>query len=120
MILFFHFCRSCSPAQDAISVYYNVQVPIVQVSSAVPEGKGVSSSASVEVASMSAIAAAHGNFSKLSMRKFFNFNSFLLLIFYFYLHKLEVLISLAEHIHIFIDSTKFQILEKGLFFSWLY
>jgi galactokinase len=30
------------------------------VSSAVPEGKGVSSSASVEVASMSAIAAAHG------------------------------------------------------------
>lgn len=33
----------------------------VQVSSAVPEGKGVSSSASVEVASMSAIAAAHGN-----------------------------------------------------------
>lgn len=32
-----------------------------QVSSAVPEGKGVSSSASVEVASMSAIAAAHGN-----------------------------------------------------------
>jgi hypothetical protein len=33
----------------------------IQVSSAVPEGKGVSSSASVEVASMSAIAAAHGN-----------------------------------------------------------
>lgn len=33
----------------------------MQVSSAVPEGKGVSSSASVEVASMSAIAAAHGN-----------------------------------------------------------
>ena len=33
-----------------------------QVSSSVPEGKGVSSSASVEVASMSAIAAAHGNF----------------------------------------------------------
>nr|XP_009612838.1 L-arabinokinase-like isoform X1 [Nicotiana tomentosiformis] len=32
----------------------------LQVSSAVPEGKGVSSSASVEVASMSAIAAAHG------------------------------------------------------------
>lgn len=32
-----------------------------QVSSAVPEGKGVSSSASVEVASMYAIAAAHGN-----------------------------------------------------------
>ncbi|XP_065851057.1 L-arabinokinase-like [Euphorbia lathyris] len=32
----------------------------VLVSSAVPEGKGVSSSASVEVASMSAIAAAHG------------------------------------------------------------
>jgi len=31
------------------------------VSSAVPEGKGVSSSASVEVASMSAIAASHGN-----------------------------------------------------------
>jgi L-arabinokinase len=30
------------------------------VSSAVPEGKGVSSSAAVEVASMSAIAAAHG------------------------------------------------------------
>ena len=34
----------------------------MQVSSAVPEGKGVSSSASVEVASMAAIAAAHGNF----------------------------------------------------------
>jgi L-arabinokinase len=32
----------------------------ILVSSAVPEGKGVSSSASVEVASMSAIAAAHG------------------------------------------------------------
>uniref|UniRef100_A0A2P2MS79 L-arabinokinase-like isoform X2 n=1 Tax=Rhizophora mucronata TaxID=61149 RepID=A0A2P2MS79_RHIMU len=32
----------------------------MQVSSAVPEGKGVSSSASVEVASMSAIASAHG------------------------------------------------------------
>lgn len=32
------------------------------MSSAVPEGKGVSSSASVEVASMSAIAAAHGNY----------------------------------------------------------
>lgn len=32
-----------------------------QVSSAVPEGKGVSSSASVEVATMSAIAYAHGN-----------------------------------------------------------
>lgn len=31
-----------------------------QVSSTVPEGKGVSSSASVEVATMSAIAAAHG------------------------------------------------------------
>jgi galactokinase len=31
-----------------------------QVSSSVPEGKGVSSSASVEVASMSAIAAAYG------------------------------------------------------------
>lgn len=35
----------------------------LQVSSAVPEGKGVSSSASVEVASMSAIAAAHGSYS---------------------------------------------------------
>lgn len=35
----------------------------IQVSSAVPEGKGVSSSASVEVASMSAIAAAHGTFT---------------------------------------------------------
>lgn len=35
-----------------------------QVSSSVPEGKGVSSSASVEVASMSAIAAAHGKISK--------------------------------------------------------
>ena len=34
----------------------------MQVSSAVPEGKGVSSSASVEVASMAAIAAARGNF----------------------------------------------------------
>ncbi|KAI7989411.1 L-arabinokinase [Camellia lanceoleosa] len=33
------------------------------VSSAVPEGKGVSSSASVEVASMSAIAAAHGDYN---------------------------------------------------------
>lgn len=32
----------------------------VQVSSTVPEGKGVSSSASVEVATMSAIAASHG------------------------------------------------------------
>ncbi|RZS20263.1 hypothetical protein BHM03_00052765 [Ensete ventricosum] len=32
----------------------------VMVSSAVPEGKGVSSSASIEVATMSAIAAAHG------------------------------------------------------------
>ncbi|RWW11690.1 hypothetical protein GW17_00024689 [Ensete ventricosum] len=32
----------------------------LMVSSAVPEGKGVSSSASVEVATMSAIAAAHG------------------------------------------------------------
>lgn len=36
-----------------------------QVSSAVPEGKGVSSSASVEVASMSAIAAAHGDYTIL-------------------------------------------------------
>lgn len=35
----------------------------LQVSSAVPEGKGVSSSASVEVASMSAIAASHGSYS---------------------------------------------------------
>ena len=34
----------------------------MQVSSAVPEGKGVSSSASVEVASMAAVAAARGNF----------------------------------------------------------
>ena len=34
----------------------------MKVSSAVPEGKGVSSSASVEVASMAAIAAARGNF----------------------------------------------------------
>ena len=34
----------------------------MQVSSAVPEGKGVSSSASVEFASMAAIAAARGNF----------------------------------------------------------
>lgn len=34
-----------------------------QVSSAVPEGKGVSSSASVEVSSMSAIAAAHGDYT---------------------------------------------------------
>ena len=33
---------------------------ILQVSSAVPEGKGVSSSAAVEVATMSAVAAAHG------------------------------------------------------------
>lgn len=33
---------------------------LLQVSSAVPEGKGVSSSASIEVASMSAIAASHG------------------------------------------------------------
>jgi len=32
----------------------------LQVCSSVPEGKGVSSSASVEVASMSAIAAAYG------------------------------------------------------------
>lgn len=32
----------------------------IQVSSTVPEGKGVSSSAAVEVATMSAIAAAHG------------------------------------------------------------
>jgi len=38
----------------------------LQVSSAVPEGKGVSSSASVEVASMSAVAAAHGNHFDLS------------------------------------------------------
>lgn len=37
----------------------------LQVSSAVPEGKGVSSSAAIEVASMSAIAAAHGDFSNL-------------------------------------------------------
>ncbi|KAI3950827.1 hypothetical protein MKW92_044311 [Papaver armeniacum] len=35
----------------------------ILVSSAVPEGKGVSSSAAVEVATMSAIAAAHGYFS---------------------------------------------------------
>ncbi|KAG5554388.1 hypothetical protein RHGRI_012048 [Rhododendron griersonianum] len=35
------------------------------VSSAVPEGKGVSSSASVEVASMSAIAAAHGSYDNM-------------------------------------------------------
>lgn len=34
-----------------------------QVSSAVPEGKGVSSSASIEVASMTAIAAAHGEYN---------------------------------------------------------
>lgn len=33
-----------------------------QVSSAVPEGKGVSSSAAVEVATMSAIAAAYGKY----------------------------------------------------------
>lgn len=32
----------------------------IQVASTVPEGKGVSSSASVEVATMSALAAAHG------------------------------------------------------------
>lgn len=36
-------------------------VTTVQVASGVPEGKGVSSSAAVEVASMSAIAASHGN-----------------------------------------------------------
>lgn len=34
----------------------------MQVSSTVPEGKGVSSSAAVEVATMSALAAAHGLF----------------------------------------------------------
>ena len=34
----------------------------IQVSSTVPEGKGVSSSASVEVATMYALAAAHGEF----------------------------------------------------------
>lgn len=39
----------------------------IQVYSTVPEGKGVSSSASVEVASMSAIAAAHGKFITLAL-----------------------------------------------------
>ncbi|KAB5513691.1 hypothetical protein DKX38_027597 [Salix brachista] len=43
-----------------IVFYLNYPYMEIQVSSAVPEGKGVSSSASVEVASMSAIAAAHG------------------------------------------------------------
>lgn len=39
---------------------------LLQVSSAVPEGKGVSSSAAIEVASMSAIVASHGkNFPSL-------------------------------------------------------
>jgi galactokinase len=35
-----------------------------QISSAVPEGKGVSSSAALEVATMTAIAAAHGKLSQ--------------------------------------------------------
>ncbi|PIA34112.1 hypothetical protein AQUCO_03900193v1 [Aquilegia coerulea] len=42
-----------------LGVRFNDSISLL-VSSAVPEGKGVSSSASVEVASMSAIAAAHG------------------------------------------------------------
>lgn len=41
----------------------SVYVVDLQVSSAVPEGKGVSSSASVEVASMFAAVAAHGKSS---------------------------------------------------------
>lgn len=42
-----------------LGVHFEKSISLL-VSSAVPEGKGVSSSASVEVASMSAIAAAHG------------------------------------------------------------
>jgi galactokinase len=38
-----------------------------QVSSGVPEGKGVSSSAALEVATMSAIAAAHGDYIVLNI-----------------------------------------------------
>ena len=41
-------------------VFNSVLHTRIQVSSTVPEGKGVSSSASVEVATMSAVAAAHG------------------------------------------------------------
>lgn len=40
--------------------YIDMACPILKVSSAVPEGKGVSSSAALEVATMSAIAAAYG------------------------------------------------------------
>ncbi|QHN86180.1 Purple acid phosphatase [Arachis hypogaea] len=43
-----------------MGVHFNDSITML-ISSAVPEGKGVSSSASVEVASISAIAAAHGN-----------------------------------------------------------
>ncbi|RYQ84622.1 hypothetical protein Ahy_B10g104060 [Arachis hypogaea] len=43
-----------------MGVRFNDSITML-ISSAVPEGEGVSSSASVEVASMSAIAAAHGN-----------------------------------------------------------
>ncbi|CAK7354350.1 unnamed protein product [Dovyalis caffra] len=50
------------PSQKALLISdLNYSYMEIQVSSAVPEGKGVSSSASVEVASMSAIAAAHEN-----------------------------------------------------------
>lgn len=40
--------------------YIDMVYSILKVSSAVPEGKGVSSSAAIEVATMSAIAAAYG------------------------------------------------------------
>ncbi|XP_026416771.1 L-arabinokinase-like isoform X2 [Papaver somniferum] len=46
----------------------------ILVSSAVPEGKGVSSSAAVEVATMSSIAAAHGYFSFPIIRHVLIFN----------------------------------------------
>lgn len=41
-------------------VFWNINYLLTQVSSGVPEGKGVSSSAAIEVASMTAVAAAHG------------------------------------------------------------
>lgn len=47
---------------DFCITFFYVIIMDSQVSSAVPEGKGVSSSAAVEVATMSAIAAAHGQF----------------------------------------------------------